>query len=127
MPNTDQTDEATMASRSHGAESLAPACDDTGSGGEGLGGGGGVGGIGLGGNGGNGGLSTNVAYLSPPLDPCFMKKRAHSDSTLHQAAMVSGEGVGNTSPNLSRRGAFEPYISLLKKSRRVLFLIILGE
>ena len=82
---------------------------------------------GIGGNGGNGGLSTNVAYLSPPLDPCFMKKRAHSDSTLHQAAMVSGEGVGNTSPNLSRRGAFEPYISLLKKSRHVFFLIILGQ
>ncbi len=56
-------------------------------------------------SGGNGGLPTNVAYLSPPLDPCFMKKRAHSDSTLHQAAMVSGEGVGNTSPNLSRRGS----------------------
>lgn len=51
---------------------------------------------------GNGGLSTNVAYLSPPLDPCW---RRHSDSALHQAAMVSGEGVtGNASTNLSRRG-----------------------
>lgn len=54
------------------------------------------------GNSGNGGLSTNVAYLSPPLDPCW---RRHSDSALHQAAMVSGEGVtGNASTTLSRRG-----------------------
>lgn len=52
---------------------------------------------------GNGGLSNNVAYLSPPLDPSW--RRTHSDSALHQAAMVSGEGViGNVSPNLSRRG-----------------------
>ncbi|XP_046463673.1 CREB-regulated transcription coactivator 1-like isoform X8 [Daphnia pulex] len=57
-------------------------------------------GAGSGGN--NGGLSTNVAYLSPPLDPCW---RRHSDSALHQAAMVSGDGViGNASTNLSRRG-----------------------
>ncbi|XP_045035246.1 CREB-regulated transcription coactivator 1 isoform X3 [Daphnia magna] len=54
------------------------------------------------GSSGNGGLSTNVAYLSPPLDPCW---RRHSDSALHQAAMVSGEGVtGNASTTLSRRG-----------------------
>jgi len=54
-------------------------------------------GAGSGGN--NGGLSTNVAYLSPPLDPCW---RRHSDSALHQAAMVSGD------TNLSRRGIVIP-------------------
>lgn len=56
------------------------------------------------GNGGNGGLSTNVAYLSPPLDHSW--RRTHSDSALHQASMVSGDGgIGNGSPNL-RRGKF---------------------
>ena len=62
------------------------------------------------GNGGNnGGLSTNVAYLSPPLDPCW---RRHSDSALHQAAMVSGD-AGNASTNLSRRGTVWPYTNIL--------------
>lgn len=49
------------------------------------------------------GLSTNVAYLSPPLDPSW--RRTHSDSSLHQAAMGSTEIlIGNTSPSMIRRG-----------------------
>ena len=69
-------------------------------------------------NSGNGGLTNSVAYLSPPLDPSW--RRTHSDSALHQAAMVSGEGViGNASSNMSRRGNSESFILiviLLRKS-----------
>lgn len=62
-------------------------------------------------NSGNGGLLNSVAYLSPPLDPSW--RRTHSDSALHQAAMVAGESVmGNASPNLSRRGISQRQIFL---------------
>lgn len=53
------------------------------------------------------GLSTNVAYLSPPLDSSW--RRTHSDSSLHQAAMASAEIlIANNSPNMTRRGTPSP-------------------
>lgn len=59
--------------------------------------------IGAGGNT-SGSLSTNTAYLSPPLDSSW--RRTHSDSALHQATLTPGDTIliGNTSPSMSRRG-----------------------
>lgn len=54
------------------------------------------------GGGNTGGMSTNTAYLSPPLDSSW--RRTHSDSALHQAALASGETIliGNTTQNMAR-------------------------
>lgn len=78
-------------------------------------------------SGGNGGLSNNVAYLSPPLDPSW--RRTHSDSALHQAAMVSGESaIGNTSPNLSRRGISQSLVKTkVFQSRSITYRIVSGQ
>ena len=72
-------------------------------------------------SGGVGAMTANIAYLSPPLDSSW--RRTHSDSALHQATMASGETIliGNTSPNMSRRGIFK---AITTEAKNYLQLII---